>query len=76
MTTAIARGGSRCTCDEEGILTTSATVHDCCCINSWATELADVDWAIHDDVSGKNWGDLVLGNDAIGLLIAHGEMFC
>ena len=76
MTTAVARSSSRCTCNEIGILTTSATVHDCCGIDSWATELAEAGWAIHDDISGKDWSDLVLGNDAIGLLIAHGEMFC
>ncbi|TGO48734.1 hypothetical protein BCON_0231g00180 [Botryotinia convoluta] len=77
MTTAIARGGSRCTCDERGVLTTSATGHDGYCINSWAAELAEIGWVIHDDTCGKNWGDLVLGSNAVELLIAHSILtFC
>ncbi|TGO77873.1 hypothetical protein BELL_0087g00080 [Botrytis elliptica] len=42
VTTAIARGGSWCTRNERSVLTTFATGHDGCCINSWAAELAKV----------------------------------
>ncbi|TGO08171.1 hypothetical protein BTUL_0222g00080 [Botrytis tulipae] len=72
VTTAIARGGSWCTRNERSVLTTFATGHDGCCINSWAAELAKVGWMIHDDIFGKNWSDLVLRNNGLELLIAHG----
>ncbi|TGO87644.1 hypothetical protein BPOR_0213g00150 [Botrytis porri] len=59
MTTAITRSGSWCTFNERSALTTSATGHDGCCINSWAAELAEVGLVIHHDNFGKSWGDLV-----------------
>ncbi|KAF5873221.1 uncharacterized protein Bfra_008500 [Botrytis fragariae] len=73
VTTAIARGGSWCTRNERSALTTFATGHDGYCINSWAAELVEVGWVIHGDIFGKNWGSLVLRNNGLELLIAHGD---